>query len=269
MKKILKIFFSILLVLILLGLTFFMIDTVRVQSGENPIFTFIHKIADGIDYTAKIDIGLGYKIIRYNIIGQDENIKIGTIFMAETSPETISGIEVPSASGEIISGESGEMIEDVKITTFGEKYQDIIMLEGFEEEISAKDINSKVGYSMKYYYDLFEYTGFEDHDSYLWYLSSGDDKATLTIYDISNEDAYKDMLDKIEDEKIFEELSGDYSFNAKKLYYRGFETDGINWVNYIYLIDLNELKLMVDLYYKQEAEEGIGVYMRKMIETIR
>ena len=44
MKKNLKIFFSILLVLILLGLTFFMVDTVRVQSGENPIFTFIHKL---------------------------------------------------------------------------------------------------------------------------------------------------------------------------------------------------------------------------------
>lgn len=269
MKKILKIFFSILLVLILLGLTFFMIDTVRVQSGENPIFTFAHKIADGIDYSAKIDIGLGYKIIRYSMIGQDEVVKIGTIFMSETPLNIITGKKVTSVSGEMGSGESGEVIEDIKITTFGEKYEDTITLEGLEEKIGAKEINSKIGYSMTYYYDLFEYTGFEDHDSYLWYLSSGDDKATLTVYDVSNEDAYKDMLDKIEDEKIFEELSGDYSFNAKKLYYRGFETDGINWVNYIYLIDLNDSKLMVDLYYKQEAEEGIGVYMRKMVETIR
>ena len=48
-----------------------------------------------------------------------------------------------------------------------------------------------------------------------------------------------------------------------------FEKDEIQMVTYIYLIDLNYLKLMVDLYYRQEAEEGIGVYMHKMTTTIK
>lgn len=262
MKKFLKILFSIILLIILLGLTFFMVDTLRVQSGENPIFTFGHKLVDGIDYSAKIDLGLGYKIIRYDIIGQDEIINIGSIFMDETPPNYGKDMELSDNVLEV----SGEI---VKITTFGEKYQDTILLEGIEEEVSAKDINSKVGYSMKYYYDLFEYAGFEDHDSYLWYLSSGDDKATLTIYDISNEEAYKEMLENIENEKIFELVSGESVQNSKKLYCRRFEQNEVKMINYIYIIEFGDYKLMVDLYLKEEADEGIGSYMRKMIETIK
>lgn len=268
MKKILKIFFSIILILALLGIIFYMIDTVKVQSGEEPRFSFSHKIIDGLDYSARVDYGLGYKIIRFDIMGHEEIIKIGTIFMDETPPEIELNMELSGNSGDAVSGESGDAIENVKVTTFGEKYKNVIMLEGNEEEVDAKEIKSKLGYSMTYYYDLFEYSGFEDHDLYLWHLSSGDNKSTLTIYDISNEEAYKEALDKIEEEKIFEEISGDYSSNVKKLYYRAFEQDQIKMVNYIHLIDLENLKLMVDLYYKQEAEEGIGVYMHEMTKTI-
>lgn len=268
MKKFLKIFLYIVLFVLVLGIVFYMIDSMRVQSGENPIFTFHHKIVDGLDYSAKIDSGLGYKIIRYDILGQEEIVKIGTIFMDETPPTIELDLDLSNISGDTVSVESGEDIENVKVTTFGEKYKDTVMLEGFEEEVDAKTINSKLGYSMMYYYDLFEYTGFEDHDLYLWHLSSGDDKSTLTIYDVSNEAAYKEALDKIEEEKLFEQLSGDYAPEVKKLYYRAFEQEEVQMVNYIYLIDLNNLKLMVDLYYRQEAEEGIGVYMHKMAGTI-
>ena len=140
------------------------------------------------------------------------------------------------------------------------------MLEGMEEEVNLKIINSKLGYSMNYYYDLFDYAGFEDHDVYTWFLSSGDDKSTLTIYDISNEEVYKEAIEKIEDDDLFTEISGDKE--NVKLYYRAFEKDKINLVNYIYLMNVDNLKLMVDLYYKQEAEEGIGVYMHNMSNSI-
>lgn len=262
MKKFLKIFFFIVSILIVLGIIFYMVDTIRVQSGEEPFFTFNHKIVDGLDYSAKVDSGLGYKIIRFDILGHDEIIKIGTIFMKENPPEFEKNL---IESGNDVSGESGE---NVKVTTFGEKYKDTIILEGFEEEIDSKMINSKLGYSMTYYYDLFNYTGFEDHDLYLWHLSSGDDKATMTIYDISNEEAYKEALENIDKENLFEELSGDYNSEIEKIYYRAFDKDDAKMSNYIYLINLNDLKLMVDLYYRQEAEEGIGVYMQKMLKTI-
>lgn len=170
-----------------------------------------------------------------------------------------------ATSGDYKEETSGE---DVKVTTFGEKYKDIIMLEGMEEEVDAKLINSKLGYSMTYYYDLFEYTGFEDHDVYTWYLSSGDDKSIFTVYDVSNDDAYKEALDKIDDDDLFIEISGEQEITNSKLYYRTFEQDDVSMVNYIYLMDIDDLKLMVDLYYRQEAEEGIGVYMKKMVKTI-
>ena len=75
-------------------------------------------------------------------------------------------------------------------------------------------------------------------------------------------------MDNLDKENLFEELSGDYNSEIEKLYYRAFDKDDVKMSNYIYLMNLNDLKLMVDLYYRQEAEEGIGVYMQKMLKTI-
>ena len=259
MKNFLKIILSIVLIILFLGTIFYMIDTARVNNESEPIFTFLKKVIDGIDYSAKVNIGLGYKIIRFNMSGENEIIRTGSIFMDETPPI----IEKNHNSNNVISGESGELI---KITTFGEMYKDKIMIEGEETEVAAKQINSKLEYSMTYFYDLFDYTGYTDYDYYEWHLSSGDDKSTMTIYDISNEDAYKDSLNKITKDNMYQELSGD---TTRKLYYRVSEEDGVNNVNYIYIIEENNVKLMVDLYYMQEAEEGIGTYMKKMTASIK
>ena len=135
MKKLLKIILSIVLLLIVLGIVFCIIDSLRVHADEEPIFAFVKSIADGEDYSAHINIGLGYKIIRYEIPNQPDQIKIGTIFMKVGKPNIVENNTQESNSGEVVilvesgeSGESGEKI--VKITTFGENYTDKIMLEG-------------------------------------------------------------------------------------------------------------------------------------------
>ncbi len=127
---------------------------------------------------------------------------------------------------------------------------------------------------MTYYYELFDYTGFEDYDRYLFNIpsgeNSGDYKSLLTIYDISDEEAYKEALDNISKDNLFEELSGDQNPQVQKAYYRTFKENEIEKVNHIYLMNLNNnLKLMVDLYYPQEASEGTGIYMHKMAKSIK
>lgn len=262
--------FAIILGLFVLGFVFFTVDNLRVHDEQEPIFTFSHKVVDGENYNAKIDIGLGYKIIRFNYKNLPEQIKTGTIFMSENISSYITEeTEDLEANNIVKSGEINEGSEtEVKLTTFGEKYKTTIMLEGMEEEILAQNINSKLGYSMEYYFEDFEYTGYEDHDKYAWKLLSGDSAATMTIYDISDEDAYKEALENITKKELFEEISGDASPNIQKLYYRAFEENDIKKVNYIYIMWIDDLKLMVDLYMPQEAEEGVGMYMHRMTSTI-
>lgn len=273
MKKNIKVFFAVLIVIIVIGVVFCIVDTLRVHGDEDPIFTFAHKIIDYADYSAKVDTGLGYKIIRFQSQTQPEVLKIGTIFMSEKSPyeneenKKIEEINVPNVSGESFSsGESGDT--NNKVTTFGEKYKDTIWLEGMEEEINAQNINSKLGYSMEYYYELFDYIGYEGHDKYIWNQISGDTNTTMTVYDITDEKLYQDSLEKIGKEKNYEEISGEGNSNIQKAYYRTMKEDEIQKVNYIYIIWIDNLKIMVDLRLPLEAEEGIGQYMRKMVNTI-
>ena len=201
---------------------------------------------------------------------EPEVIKVGTLFMSENSPFDNNDEEI--TLDEVTVVESGEGInsgdEVTKMTTFGEKYKDTIFLEGMEEEVYVEKINSKIGYSMEYFYELFDYVGYEDHDKYVWNLASGDIGSTMTVYDITNEDAYKEAMENIEKKDLFEEISGEESTSIQKLYYRTFSENEIKKVNYIYIMWLDDLKLMVDLYLPLEAEEGVGSYMRKMVATI-
>lgn len=263
MKNLIKIFFSILLIVILLGIIFYMIDTVKVQNGEEPIFVFEHKMVDGVDYSAKVDIGLGYKIIRFNMF-DEEIIKIGTIYMDETPPYVERKEE---HINENLSGESGENI--IKVTTFGEKYKDSLYIEGMEEEVFAEDINSKLGYTMKYYYELFEYSGFETYDRYTWRNASGDLKSSLTIYDISDEERYKESTEKITKDDLYKEISGDSLTRFNKSYIKEFKENEVEKVKYIYILEINDLKLMLDINYPKEAAEGVGVYITEMINLIK
>ena len=80
MKNFLKIFLGLVILVVILGTIFYMVDTTRVHNECEPIFTFAHKIIDGIDFSAKVDTGLGYKIIRIETLDKQKTIKVGTIF---------------------------------------------------------------------------------------------------------------------------------------------------------------------------------------------
>lgn len=81
MKKTLKIIGIILVIIIILGLIFFIVDYNLVKKQEKPIFCIKNPagtIRDGgtIEY-----LGLGYKVIGFNTLGGYKEIKIGSWFM--------------------------------------------------------------------------------------------------------------------------------------------------------------------------------------------
>ena len=273
MKKILKIFFSILIIIVVMGIVFCIIDSLRVHGDDEPIFARIEQLAEGENYSAKINIGLGYKIIRYSAVNGSEVIKIGSLFMKVESPFIEEDSAQEGNSGEVViivesgeSGESGEKI--VKITTFGEKYADTILLEGMEEETNVQDIHSKLGYTMKYYYELFDYTGYEEHDTYVWKELSGDLKSQLTVTDITEGEVYQKALENISKKDDYEEISGEQSERIQKVFYRQYNENDVNKVNKIYIIWFDNLKIMVDMIMPAEAQEGIGAYMEQMVHSI-
>lgn len=268
MKNFFRIFLGLLVFIIILGTIFYMVDTAKVHNESEPVFTFVHKIVDGLDYSAKVDIGLGYKIIRIETLDNQKTIKVGTIFMKEEMPNNIVESGDKALTSGDISVSSGES-ESPKQTTFGESYEDFIMLEGMEEKVYVKKINSKLGYSMNYFYDLFEYVGFEDHDLYKWSLTSGDMEAIMTVSDVTEQKTYDEAIKKIGKDKELEELSGDgMNESFSKTYFKMYTKNEIPRVEYIYFLELDGLRLMVDLSYIAEAAEGIGVYMSNMLTSI-
>ena len=81
MKKVLKILFIIIGIIVVLGVVFFIVDYNRVQKQEKPIFCIQNPagiINDGgtIEY-----FGLGYKVIDFNTLDGYNDMKIGTWFM--------------------------------------------------------------------------------------------------------------------------------------------------------------------------------------------
>ena len=81
MKKVLKILFIIIGIIVVLGVVFFIVDYNRVQKQEKPIFCIQNPagiINDGgtIEY-----FGLGYKVIDFHTLAGFDDIKIGTWLM--------------------------------------------------------------------------------------------------------------------------------------------------------------------------------------------
>lgn len=267
MKKFIKLFFKFILTLILilsvLGVIFYMVDTTRVNNDFSPRYTFLHKIIDRVDGCAiQVDYGLGYKIVRIEVPNSSDIIRVGGLTMDENCDELL-GHYVPTLE-DLANEMSGEKIAEEKKTTFGEAYQDTIMLEGEEEIVDVKEINSKLEYSMKYYFDLFEYTGYDDHDNYVWNLMpSGDTKAMMTIKEISGDSEYQNLLKKIKSEK-YEEVSGEQAHFVKN-----YMANKVPMKKYIYILQNETRKLKVEFQLVTEALEGIGVYMHKMLNSIK
>lgn len=93
MKKIIKILFILIQIMIVLALVFFAFDINRVYKNEEPIFskkTGIYK--DGsIEY-----YGIGYKVIKYvnPKIKKEYEYKMGTLFMKFINPYTTHDLDV-------------------------------------------------------------------------------------------------------------------------------------------------------------------------------
>ena len=78
MKKGLKICFSIIGVIAILGIVFFVVDYNRVQKQEKPIFCIKNSAGTYMDGGTVEYFGLGYKVIDFNTLAGFDDIKIGT-----------------------------------------------------------------------------------------------------------------------------------------------------------------------------------------------
>lgn len=79
MKKGIKVLLIILGAIIILGLIFFAVDYSRVQRQETPIFCINYATAN--DGGTNEYLGLGYKVIDFNMLNGYDEIKIGSWFM--------------------------------------------------------------------------------------------------------------------------------------------------------------------------------------------
>lgn len=75
MKKFLKIFISIILVIAILGVIFFSIDYNRVKKQQLPLFCI--KYCTYLDGGTQEYLGIGYKVIDFDTLGGYDDIKIG------------------------------------------------------------------------------------------------------------------------------------------------------------------------------------------------
>ena len=79
MKKFLKVLLIVLGVIIILGVIFFAVDYNRVKAQEKPIFCINYStLRDG---GTQEYLGLGYKVIDFNMLNGYDEIKIGSWFM--------------------------------------------------------------------------------------------------------------------------------------------------------------------------------------------
>ena len=78
MKKGLKICFSIIGVIVILGIIFFVVDYNRVQKQKKPIFCIQNPAGIMNDGGTIEYFGLGYKVIDFNTLAGFDDIKIGT-----------------------------------------------------------------------------------------------------------------------------------------------------------------------------------------------
>lgn len=81
MKKGLKIISSVLGIVIILGLIFFIVDYNRVKNNERPIFCIKNPAGTILDGGTVEFFGLGYKVIDFHTIARFDDIKIGSWFM--------------------------------------------------------------------------------------------------------------------------------------------------------------------------------------------
>ena len=81
MKKGIKICFSIIGMILVLGIVFFVVDYNRVQKQEKPLFCIKNPAGTYMDGGTVEYFGLGYKVIDFHTLAGFDDIKIGTWIM--------------------------------------------------------------------------------------------------------------------------------------------------------------------------------------------
>ena len=81
MKKVVKVVCVFLVLVLILGVVFFIVDYNRVKNQEKPIFCITSPAGMANDGGTMEYFGLGYKVIDFNRISGYDEIKIGTWFM--------------------------------------------------------------------------------------------------------------------------------------------------------------------------------------------
>ncbi len=126
MKKVLKLVVAIILALVIIGGGMFLIDCSRVNSGKEPICCKSIKVyEDGgtIEY-----LGIGYKIIDFNMLNGYDETKIGSWFMSYNDFEKEFSIYDNNSDGEnndankvpnkdIVSGDTNISSGEVNISS--------------------------------------------------------------------------------------------------------------------------------------------------------
>lgn len=135
MKKVIKIILAVVLALVIIGGVTFLVDCSAVKSSKTPIFARCVKVYD--DGGTMVYIGLGYKIIDFNMLNGYDEVKIGTWFINSTDfkdeYEKYKFNIIEDKTNDIIddkdiidnkTNESGEKIETSgdKITETGEQF---------------------------------------------------------------------------------------------------------------------------------------------------
>ena len=138
MKKVLKLIVAIILAIVILGGVLFLIDCSAINSGKKPKFAVtVNQLDDGgtTEY-----IGLGYKIIDFNMLNGYDEMKIGSWFMnAEDFKEEYEKYDI---NNEIIIPNEDEILGDI-IMENDESGDIIISGDNAYEENFSGDIASE------------------------------------------------------------------------------------------------------------------------------
>ena len=196
MKKGIKVLLIILGAIIILGLIFFAVDYSRVQRQETPIFCINYATAN--DGGTNEYLGLGYKVIDFNMLNGYDEIKIGSWFMKYEDFEK----------------EYNNYIDDTNITIKGYINLPNITIEG-EDALILKQILSDFVYDGELCNGIYSYEIIiNDEEHYMVKrdckaIEKGDKQADITEEQLNS---IEEIIEKnIDEQKLLEEIPQEYS----------------------------------------------------------
>ena len=199
MKKGIKILLIILGVIIILGLIFFTVDYNRVQKQEKPIFCINYStLRDG---GTKAYIGLGYKVIDFNMLNGYDEMKLGSWFIKYEDYES----EYSTYT---------EELADTKVIVKGyNNMPSITMID--DDAIAIKQILNGFTYDGELCNGIYSYEIIiNDEEHYMVKqdcnaIEKGDKQADITEEQLNS---IEEIIEKnIDERKLLEEIPQEYS----------------------------------------------------------